>query len=170
MSSDVPMSLHPIQQHHFRRVCAKFATGITVVTVLNAAGEPEGMTVNSFTSVSLEPPLVLFCADFRTRLLEHLDSGKRIGINVLREDQKEISTRFATPGADRFDGVEWFRGETGVPVLKDMLATLECEICRVVEAGDHAVMVCQVHHATWSDGPPLIYFNSSYRALNSPSE
>lgn len=159
------MPLPPIQQQQFRRVCAKFATGITVVTVLNASGQPDGMTVNSFTSVSLSPPLVLFCVDFRTRLLEHLDPGKRVGINVLREDQKELSMRFAMAGSDRFGGISWSRGETGVPVLHDVLAVLECEIQQVVEAGDHAVMICHVQHASWSDGPPLIYFNSSYQEL-----
>ena len=110
------MSLAPIEQHHFRRVCSKYATGITIVTVLDSRGEPHGLTVNSFTSVSLSPPLVLFCLDRQTAILNHFRLETRFAINVLEEEQKDISSCFARSGYDRFEGVAWRPGETGAPV------------------------------------------------------
>src|SRR5437763_15789047 len=107
------MSAATIEQHHFRRVCGKYATGITILTVLDADGTPQGMTVNSFTSVSLSPPLILVCIDRQTAILSHFLAGTRFAINVLHENQKELSRRFAKSGFDRFLGVEWRRGETG---------------------------------------------------------
>src|SRR5215469_7204836 len=101
------MSQATIEQHHFRRVCSKYATGITILTVLDSCGTPQGMTVNSFTSVSLDPPLILVCIDRRTSILTHFNPGARFAINVLHEEQKELSSCFARSGSDRFQGVEW---------------------------------------------------------------
>ena len=154
-----------IQQQHFRRVCGKFATGVAVVTARDTGGAPHGMTANSFTSVSLDPPLVLVCIDLRTRLLRHLNIGTPLGINVLRESQRHLSDRFARPGEDRFRDVEWYTGESGAPLLPDVLATIEATVDRVVEAGDHAVVFAAVQTAAWSDGHPLLYFNSGYQTL-----
>src|SRR5258706_9526467 len=139
--SSGPMSLATIEQHHFRRVCSKYATGITIVTVLDSRGEPHGLTVNSFTSVSLSPPLVLFCLDRQTAILEYFVPGKRFAINVLNEEQKDLSTCFARSGYDRFQGVAWRPGETGAPVLPEVLATLECAVTQKVEAGGHIVVI-----------------------------
>jgi flavin reductase (DIM6/NTAB) family NADH-FMN oxidoreductase RutF len=161
------MSLTTIEQHHFRRVCSKYATGITILTVLDPLGAPHGMTVNSFTSVSLSPPLVLVCIDRQTPILSHFAPGTRFGVNVLHEEQKDLSTWFARSGHDRFSGMEWYAGETGVPILPGMLATLECEVTQMVEAGDHVVVIGAALHATWRDGQPLVYFNSSYQSLRS---
>ncbi len=162
------MSEATIEQHHFRRVCSKYATGITILTVLDARGAPQGMTVNSFTSVSLSPPLVLVCIDRQTSILGHFDMGTRFAINVLHESQKELSSCFARSGRDRFEGVDWSPGVTGAPLFPDMLATLECAVTQMIEAGDHVVVIGEALHATWrDDGQPLIYFNSSYQALRS---
>jgi flavin reductase (DIM6/NTAB) family NADH-FMN oxidoreductase RutF len=161
------MSLTSIEQHHFRRVCSKYATGITILTVLDSLGAPHGMTVNSFTSVSLSPPLILVCIDRQTPILSHFTPGARFGVNVLHEEQKELSTWFARSGHDRFSGMEWHAGETGVPILPGMLATLECEVTQMVEAGDHMVVIGAALHATWREGQPLVYFNSSYQSLRS---
>jgi len=161
------MSLTTIEQHHFRRVCSKYATGITILTVLDSIGAPHGMTVNSFTSVSLSPPLILVCIDRQTPILSHFKPGTRFGVNVLHEEQKDLSTWFARSGHDRFSGMEWSAGETGVPVLPGMLATLECEVTQMIEAGDHVVVIGAALHATWREGQPLVYFNSSYQSLRS---
>ena len=96
-------------------------------------------------------------------------AGTRFAINVLEEEQKDLSTCFARSGFDRFTGVEWYPGETGAPVLPNMLATLECAVTQMVEAGDHVVVIGEALHASWRDGLPLIYFNSSYQALRSGS-
>ncbi len=159
------MSLAPIEQHHFRRVCSKYATGITIVTVLDSRGAHHGLTVNSFTSVSLSPPLVLFCLDRQTAILNHFSMETRFAVNVLDEEQKDISSCFARSGHDRFEGVAWRPGDTGAPVLPGVLATLECGVTQMVEAGDHIVVIGEALHATWRDGRPLIYFNSSYQSL-----
>ena len=163
------MSLATIKQHHFRRVCSKYATGITILTILDSRGDPHGMTVNSFTSVSLTPPLVLVCLDRQAAILCHFACGTRFAINVLHEEQKDLSTAFARTGRDRFEGVEWRPGETGAPVLPQVLATLECEVTQMVEAGDHFVVIGEALHASWREGQPLIYFNSGYQALRSIS-
>jgi flavin reductase (DIM6/NTAB) family NADH-FMN oxidoreductase RutF len=165
LSSDASMSLLTIEQHHFRRVCGKYATGIAILTVLDSFGAPQGMTVNSFTSVSLEPPLILVCIDRQTSILNHFLPGKRFGVNVLDENQKKLSTLFANSGYDRFDGIKWNPGEAGAPVLTEALATLECAVNQMVEAGDHVVVIGEALHATWREGRPLIFFNSSYQAL-----
>lgn len=159
------MSLASIEQHHFRRVCSKYATGITILTVLDSRGTPHGMTVNSFTSVSLSPPLILVCIDRRTSILSHFHPGARFAVNVLHEEQKELSSCFARSGADRFEGVPWKPGETGSPILTGVLATLECSVAQMVEAGDHVVVIGEAVHASWREGQPLIYFNSSYQSL-----
>jgi flavin reductase (DIM6/NTAB) family NADH-FMN oxidoreductase RutF len=154
-----------IEQHHFRRVCGKYATGITIVTVLDSYGAPHGMTANSFTSVSLTPPLILVSIDRKTSILDHFRKGTRFAINVLGEEHRELSSRFARSGQDRFDGVAWSPGMTGAPILADMLATFECEVSQMVEAGDHVVVIGEVLHATWREGRPLLYFNSGYQEL-----
>jgi flavin reductase (DIM6/NTAB) family NADH-FMN oxidoreductase RutF len=159
------MSRETIEPKHFRRVCSKYATGITIVTVLDALGAPHGLTVNSFTSVSLSPPLVLFCLDRQTTILKHFRMETRFAINVLHEGQKDISICFARSGQDRFQSVAWRPGETGAPVLPEVLATLECGVIQMVEAGDHVVVIAEALHSTWREGEPLIYFNSSYQAL-----
>ncbi len=154
-----------IEQHHFRRVCGKYATGITIVTVLDTSGAPHGMTANSFTSVSLAPPLILVSIDLKTSILNHFGPATPFAINVLGEEHKELSSRFARSGQDRFDGVAWSPGETGVPILEGMLATFECAVTQMVEAGDHLVVIGEVFHASWREGRPLLYFNSGYGEL-----
>jgi len=158
------MSLPIIEQQLFRRVCGKFATGITILTLCDAAGAPHGMTVNSFTSVSLDPPLILVCIDLKARLLNQFITGARFAVNILHEEQKDLSATFARD-CDRFEAVDWDTGKSGAPIFPGVLATLECAVTQIVQAGDHVVVVGNVSHATWREGLPLIYFNSSYRAL-----
>lgn len=155
----------PVDADGFRRTCGQFATGIAIVTVLDGAGSPHGMTVNSFTSVSLEPPLVLICIDNRATILKHLLSAGAIGINVLEETQGALSVRFARPGEDRFGAVEWQAGELGVPLIPDALGVFECEVREFVEAGDHQVMIAEVKFVKCGGGRPLLYFSSEYRVL-----
>jgi flavin reductase (DIM6/NTAB) family NADH-FMN oxidoreductase RutF len=150
---------------NFRRGCAKFATGITVVTVIDRAGAPHGLTVNSFTSVSLAPPLVLVAIDHASNVLPIFRAASHYGISVLSSDQQALSVRFARKGQDRFDGVAWRAGETGVPLIPDALAHFECLVRNVVEAGDHAVFVGEVERVEYREGKPLLYFDSSYRVL-----
>jgi flavin reductase (DIM6/NTAB) family NADH-FMN oxidoreductase RutF len=156
----------PLDQHHFRRVCGKFASGITVVTVRDAENGVHGMTANSFTSVSLAPPLVLVCVDHRAHILEHVRISPHFGINILSACQRSLSDQFASRRYDRFEGVEWVPGETGVPLLADVLATLECARVNVITAGDHDILIGEVLHSTCREGEPLLFFGSQYHSLH----
>jgi flavin reductase ActVB len=162
----MPIEGPVLERQLFRRVCSRFASGVTITTVLDADGAAHGLTANSFTSVSLAPPLVLVCVDHRTKILEHFRHNSHFGINILSEHQRPLSDRFAGSGYDRFEGVEWYRGQTGVPLLPGVLAALECSRVKLVAAGDHDVLIGQVVHAQYHDGEPLIYFGSQYRNLS----
>jgi flavin reductase (DIM6/NTAB) family NADH-FMN oxidoreductase RutF len=166
METEPPLrAMSKIEKQQFRRICGKFASGITIATVLDSEGACHGMTANSFTSVSMTPPLVLVCVDHRTRIREHFRIGEHFGVNILSAGQKDLSDRFAGSGYDRFEGVTWFPGHTGVPLLPDVLATLECARVNVVTAGDHDIVVGEVLHADGQDGEPLVFYSSQYRRL-----
>lgn len=128
----------------FRNALGRFATGITVVTSKKSGEEPIGITVNSFSSVSLEPPLVLFSlGQSGHHCQEFLEAGA-FAINVLSADQRHLCDRFASPLEDRFEGIPYEVGENGSPTFKDCLAIFECKIYATHEAGDHLIFVCEV--------------------------
>jgi flavin reductase (DIM6/NTAB) family NADH-FMN oxidoreductase RutF len=146
----------------FRQLCGRFATGVAVVTATDAGGTPVGMTANSFTSVSLDPPLVSVNidhqAEMRTRLLE----VPRFAVNILESSQEALSRRFATDHPDRFRGVAHHRTELGLPALDGALAVLECERFAEYDAGDHTIFVGRVVAGTTGKGKPLIYYRGGY--------
>jgi len=149
----------------FRRTCGRFATGIGVATVTGRDGQPYGLTINSFTSVSCCPPLILICIDYRCSLLPHFRASSWFGINVLRDTQQEVSIRFALRESDRFTDLDWQSGISGVPLLDGCLAHMECCVSQVIEAGDHAIFIAEVLRADWFKGDPLVYFSGEYRSL-----
>ena len=149
----------------FRRACGRFATGVTIASVLDAAGTPHGLTVSSFTSVSLEPPLVLICLGHRITMIDSFRAATHFGINVLSEDQRELSECFARKGHDRFTGVAWYRGQSGVPLLEGALAAIECRVHDRFLSGDHDILVGRMLAAAVAEGAPLIHFASRYRRL-----
>jgi flavin reductase (DIM6/NTAB) family NADH-FMN oxidoreductase RutF len=166
MSSEGPSARStPVTSEQFRRACSRFATGVTIASVLDAQGTPHGLTVNSFSSVSLEPPLVLVCLGHAVTTIDAFRESKYFGINVLREDQQAVSESFARKGQDRFDGMEWYRGEHGVPLLEGVLAAMECQVHQRFTSGDHDIFVGEMISARIADGEPLIYFASQYRSL-----
>jgi flavin reductase (DIM6/NTAB) family NADH-FMN oxidoreductase RutF len=123
------------------------------------------MTVNSFSSVSLEPPLVLVSIDLRNAILGHFISSSWFAINILAEHQEDISRRFSSPAENRFLGLAWHAGESGTPLIDGVLAQLECSVVRTFEVGDHTVLIGEVRRATHTEGKPLVYFDSAYRNL-----
>lgn len=125
------------------------------------------MTANSFTSLSLHPPLVSFAIDQRATVLPHFRVAKTFAINILAQDQIDLSVRFATLDHDeRFDAVAWHIGETGSPIIEGALAWLECTRWKSLEAGDHTLFVVRVRQAGVApEGKPLLYFASSYQKL-----
>jgi flavin reductase (DIM6/NTAB) family NADH-FMN oxidoreductase RutF len=166
MSSEkLPRPLAGLTGEEFRRACGRFATGITIASVLDESGIPHGLTVSSFTSVSLDPPLILICLGHEAASLEAFRSAKYFGINVLGEDQRALSERFARKGHDRFGGLDWLPGETGVPLLAGVLAHMECAVHQRIAAGDHDVFIGETLSARVHKGEPLIHFSSRYRRL-----
>ena len=155
-------------QNSFRQACSRFATGITISTVIGPDGAPHGLTANSFTSVSLDPPLVLICIDQRANIVDPFRVSKYFGINVLGSDQPELSNRFAGRGQDRFGGVSWRPGQYDVPLLDGSIAQFECAVKSVIEAGDHLIFIGEVVAAEFFDGEPLLYFRSRYVKLEVP--
>ncbi len=151
--------------NQFRDALSNFATGVAVATVLAADGTPHGLTVSSFTSVSVEPPLILVCIDYNCTFIEHFRASTNLAVNVLNEAQREISITFAEKPEGRFEGVDWFTSVTGAPLLPDCLATIECNVSSIIEAGDHAVFLAEVVSALSNGGRPLLYFNRDYRSL-----
>lgn len=154
-----------MEREAFREACARYATGITVATVIGADGHPQGLTANSFSSVSWNPPLVLVCVDHRAAVHEHFFASDAFAINILAEDQRELSVRFATAGAERFEGLDWEKGGTGAPLISGALAHLECRTTHRHVAGDHTIFVGEVVRAASREGRPLVYFYRDYRSL-----
>jgi flavin reductase (DIM6/NTAB) family NADH-FMN oxidoreductase RutF len=156
----------PVNQAEFKHACGRFATGITIASVRDAAGTPHGLTVNSFTSVSLVPPLILICLGHAVSVIDAFRQATHFGVSILAEDQKKLSERFARKGHDRFDGVAWHPGQTGVPLLDGVLGTIECSCHQRFTSGDHDIVVGEVVHTRiCDDARPLIYFASHYRSL-----
>ncbi|HTP34251.1 MAG TPA: flavin reductase family protein [Candidatus Acidoferrales bacterium] len=149
----------------FRQAAGRFATGITVATTLDSAGNPHGLTVNSFTSVSLDPPLVLFCLGHTAASMESFRTAKHFGINILAQDQRPFSERFARKAVNRFEGIDWRHGVTGVPILPHILAVMECNVYRRIALGDHDVLVGEVVRVEVHEKSPLLYYASRYHRL-----
>lgn len=147
---------------HFRTVLGHFATGIVVVTgMLDEV--PAGLTCQSFVSLSLDPPLVGFCPSKRSRSWRRIEQSGAFCANILTEDQEQISRVFATSGADKFRGVGWFAGETGSPILQDVLAWVDCRIEARHDAGDHDFVVGRVVDLeAASRGRPLLAYRGGY--------
>ena len=148
----------------FRAVLGHFATGITVITAMDG-GEPVGIAANSFTAVSLEPPLVLFCAAKSSSTWPRIRSAGHFMVNVLDEHQEHISRLFAEKGADRFGQIDWRADERG-PILADVHAYLDCTIESIHEAGDHEIVVGRVHRlGLTADAGPLLFYQGRYGRL-----
>jgi flavin reductase (DIM6/NTAB) family NADH-FMN oxidoreductase RutF len=153
----------------FRRACGRFAAGVTVATIMDRRRTPHGLTVSSFTSVSLDPPLILICVGHAAASLKSFRSAKYFGINILGEGQRALSEHFARKGHDRFNGLDWLPGETGVPLLTGVLAQIECAAVRRVSAGDHDILIGKMLRACIHKGEPLIHFASRYHKLSAPA-
>ena len=152
----------PIHPDDFRRALGAFPSGVVVATGVCSDGTPAGVTISAFSSVSLDPPLVLICLDNNSQHLEDLSDGA-ICINILASDQAELSNRFASMVEDRFQGVDWEPVESGAPRLVGAAATLECEVHQVVEGGDHKIILLSVHKTYVDEAKrPLVYLKGAY--------
>ena len=154
----------PIDDARFRQAMGHFASGVTVVTTASA-GELYGMTVSSFSSLSLNPPLVLICIDKSVPSHDMIRDSGRFVVNILEERQEHLSRRFATTATDKFKGVAWHSGQLGLPVLDNTLAAIECRLRSALDGGDHTIFVGEVVAAEVREGAPLLYYRRGYREL-----
>jgi flavin reductase (DIM6/NTAB) family NADH-FMN oxidoreductase RutF len=147
----------------FKQALARWATGVSVVTARDG-DRIHGMTVSAFSAVSLEPPLVLVCADKASNTHPVIAAGRVFAVNVLARDQADLSTRFASKKDEdrRFEGVAWEAGETGAPLLAGAIAQLDCRVVAAHEAGDHVIYVGEVHEVRYASGEPLLYYRGAY--------
>lgn len=144
-----------------------FATGVTVVTCFDEQDQPVGLTANSFTSVSLDPPLLLVNIHKDANCAAALEAAEHFAVNVLQTGQQPASIRFSTKQEDRFGANDWSRGEFGAPVLQESLSVFECERFAVYDGGDHHILVGRVVKASFNpDLDPLLFFRGKYRRLH----
>lgn len=154
-----------IDSQLFRRAMGHFASGVTVVTTLTSENEPRGMTASAFSSVSLDPPLILVCVGRTSSFYEAITAAPFFAVNVLSRNQQDLSTRFASKIENKFEGVETMAGKTGAPLLTGSLAQIECSRYEILPGGDHVIVLGRVEHLDVFGGEPLAYFAGKYREL-----
>lgn len=150
----------------YRQALGRFATGVTIVTGLTAEGQPVGVTVNAFASVSLDPPLVLICLANETGSLDAFTKGDRFAVNILEESQRQLSESFAGPQEHKFKTQFYETWDSDCPILPGCLVNLECTRINVKEGGDHVIVLGRVDRIEQAaDGKPLLFFKSAYDRL-----
>ncbi|HEY7912091.1 MAG TPA: flavin reductase family protein [Blastocatellia bacterium] len=155
----------PVTKDEFRAAMSRFASGVSVVTTKKDDGKLEGITVSAFSSLSLDPPLVLICIDKRASIHDSLSEGRHFAVNILAEDQEIFSRRFASRDTDRFGGVGYNEGPAGSPLLNGALCHVECRIVHTYPGGDHTLVVGEVETTIAAEGKPLVYFRGGYARL-----
>jgi len=158
------MTMLAIDSKEFRRVLGHFPTGVVVVTAVGSDGTPAGMAIGSFTSVSLEPPLVAFLPAKTSSSWPRMSTSGAFCVNVLGESQGDLGKRFATSGGDKFAGIDWTPAPSGSPILPSVLAWIDCDVVRVDDAGDHLLVMGQVRalSANPEGGGPLVFYRGSF--------
>jgi flavin reductase (DIM6/NTAB) family NADH-FMN oxidoreductase RutF len=151
-----------VDQRHLRHALGRFATGVTVITTRTPVGKLEGLTANSFSAVSLDPPMVLWSLRRNASSLSSFQESGYFAVNVLGAHQRDLSRRFATPAPDKFSGLAVTASLGGCPLLQDTLASFECSTEHTVVGGDHIIFIGRVHRAIYRDGEPLIFSAGQY--------
>ncbi len=158
LSLDDSPAMSDITPLELRRALGRFATGVTVITTRDASGKPIGLTANSFTSVSMDPPLVLWCLASRSANRKAFEQASSFAINVLSRSQEGLCRQFSDPKVvDRFAGVAWHPGASGAPLLEESLVQMECVPWDLREAGDHLIMIGRVNALQAGGGEPLVF-------------
>ncbi|MHB0970123.1 MAG: flavin reductase family protein [Thermoanaerobaculia bacterium] len=153
-----------VDESRFKQALSYFASGVTVVTT-ESGGHRYGLTVSAFSSLSLNPPLVLICVEKSVRAHDLIPKAERFAVNVLSSEQEAVSNRFASKVEDRFEGIATHEGQLGVPLIDGALAAIECRLHDTLAGGDHTIFIGEVVNTEIHEGSPLIYYRSRYRAL-----
>jgi flavin reductase (DIM6/NTAB) family NADH-FMN oxidoreductase RutF len=156
----------PIDEGHFKLALSHFASGVTVVTTEHD-GRQYGMTVASFASLSLHPPLVLVCIERSVKTHDAIAASGKYGVSILSNAQADISSKFASRSDDKFNGVELIEGDLDVPLIKGALTAIECRLWDQLPGGDHTIFIGEVMKIHTQEGNPLLYFRSGYREMRS---
>lgn len=168
MTSDAAVAVSPEDlQRQLRRVLGSYPTGVTVITTRDAAGDPVGMTANSFASVSLNPPLILWSVSRTALGFEAYSGANHFGINILAEDQADISNRFAKAGEDKFAEIKTTTGIGGIPMIESAAAQIECQTWTRYDGGDHLIIIGEAKAFRRWDRRPLLFVNGRYGKLQS---
>ena len=154
-----------IDPRELRNVMGNFATGVTIITTKDVAGKPFGLTANAFSSLSLDPPLLLICVDKKVDCYACFEESKVFGVNFLSAGQDQLSTRFATKGIEKFEGVPYKLGESGVALLEGALVHIECKLASSYEGGDHTIYIGEIQRAEVLGDHPLLFFRGKYYKL-----
>jgi flavin reductase (DIM6/NTAB) family NADH-FMN oxidoreductase RutF len=154
-----------VSPDEFRSILGRFPSGVTVVTTKGTDGSDHGMTVSAFSSVSLEPPLVLICIEKTASIYDALTRAPGFVVNILSAKQEQIARRFSIVDIDRFEGVGFTRSGNGIAVLDDVLGIIECNRVALHDAGDHTVIVGEVEATRAENGSPLLYYRGGYAQL-----
>lgn len=152
----------PVSTADFKRAMGQFATGVTVVTTLDADGRPLGLTVSAFSSVSLDPVLVLVCIDNNSETHDGFEASRTFGVSILAEGQEDWSDRFAFGGSEKFTAAPLITGASGVPLVPGALAHLECRVHSRLPGGDHTIYVGEVTSIAVAPGRPLVYHGGAF--------
>ncbi len=161
----------PIETDELKKVLARRVTGVSIVTARDGE-RVHGMTVSAFSEVSLNPPLVLVCAEKSSHTHPLIAAGKVFALNLLARDQEELSDKFASKEFEftRFDGLEYETGTTGAPLIPGAIAQLDCRVVAAHDAGDHVIYVGEVHEVRQREGEPLLYYRGAYGSLQKSKE
>ena len=158
----VNSAVMPVDDAQFKAALSHFASGVTIVTT-ELDGKPYGMTVASFASLSLRPPLVLICIEKSVKTHDAIAAAKKFGVSILADDQHDISGRFASKSEDKFSGVDIVQGS--VQLIAGALSTLECNVTDQFPGGDHSIFVGEVVAVGTREGAPLVYYRSAYHDI-----
>lgn len=154
------MSLDPVA---FRAALSRFPSGVCIVTAQEAGGRPRGFTASAFSSLSLDPPLVLVCLDQKAESHDTFQAAPTFAVSILASHQMPIANAFAAKAPEKFEGIAVVAGpETGLPLIPEAVAHLECRMHQQVPAGDHTILIGEVVAAVVSDGEPLVYHNRRF--------
>ena len=169
MTSAAPYGTDTFDSRQFRTAMGQFCTGITVITALDAAGEPVGFACQSFSALSLDPPLVLFCPMKTSRTWPVIETSGTFVVNVLSNRQQDVSAVFGAPGSDKFAAVDWQASPAGLPVIAGSLTWVECTVDSVVDGGDHHIVIgrANVLGEVLQD-KPLLFYRGGYLSTEHP--